>query len=105
MLNPGTIRLRLNPADRHNQLQQILSPNADDAGVWIYQNAWFHMGNFDKGLSTEYTIKAKGNGVYVFVLKGDVKVNDQLLNTRDGYGIWDIPINLASLLKLTPSFC
>ena len=55
----------------------------------IHQNAWFHLGKFDKGISTEYNIKAKGNGVYVFVLSGDIKVNDQLLNTRDGYGIWD----------------
>jgi hypothetical protein len=70
-------------------LQQILSPNPDDAGVWIHQNAWFHLGKFDKGISTEYKIKAEGNGVYVFVLSGDVKINDQQLNTRDGYGIWE----------------
>ena len=89
-VEPRYDQVTLNPADRHNQLQQILSPNADDAGVWIYQDAWFHMGNFDKGVSTEYTMKAKGNGVYIFVLKGDVKVNDQLLNTREGYGIWDV---------------
>jgi hypothetical protein len=24
-------------------LQQILSPNAEDAGVWIHQDAWFHL--------------------------------------------------------------
>ena len=24
------------------------------------------------------------------MLKGDLKVNDQLLNARDGYGIWDV---------------
>ena len=96
-VEPRYDQVTLNPADRHNQLQQILSPNADDAGVWIYQNAWFHMGNFDKGVSTEYNLKAKGNGVYIFVLKGDVKVNDQLLNTRDGYGIWDVDnFNIAA---------
>lgn len=89
-VEPRYDQIALNPADRHNQLQQILSPDADDAGVWIYQNAWFHLADFDKGVSTEYNIKAKGNGVYVFVLKGDVKIDDQLLNTRDGYGIWDI---------------
>jgi redox-sensitive bicupin YhaK (pirin superfamily) len=88
-VEPRYDQISLKPEDRHNQLQQILSPNPDDAGVWIYQNAWFHLADFDKGLSTEYTIKAQGNGVYVFVLKGDVKINDQLLNTRDGYGIWD----------------
>ncbi|GAB3933380.1 pirin family protein [Mucilaginibacter myungsuensis] len=89
-VEPRYDQVTLNPADRHNQLQQVLSPNADDAGVWIHQNAWFHLADFDKSISTEYKIKGAGNGVYVFILKGDVKVNDQLLNTRDGYGIWDV---------------
>jgi redox-sensitive bicupin YhaK (pirin superfamily) len=88
-VQPRYDQITLNLDDRHNKLQQILSPNADDAGVWIHQNAWFHLGKFDKGVSTEYALKAKGNGVYVFVLSGDVKINDQLLNTRDGFGIWD----------------
>jgi redox-sensitive bicupin YhaK (pirin superfamily) len=89
-VEPRYDQITLNLEDRHNRLQQILSPNADDEGVWIYQNAWFHLGKFDKGVSAEYNIKGKGNGVYVFVLTGDIKVNDQVLNTRDGYGIWDI---------------
>jgi hypothetical protein len=32
--------------DRHNKLQ-ILSPNPEDEGVWIHQDAWFHIGKFD----------------------------------------------------------
>jgi redox-sensitive bicupin YhaK (pirin superfamily) len=76
-------------ADRHNHLQQILSPYPEDAGVWIHQNAWFHLGRFDKGFNTEYLLKAKGNGVYAFVLDGEIIVGDQLLHSRDGFGIWD----------------
>ncbi|MDB4902860.1 MAG: yhhW 2 [Mucilaginibacter sp.] len=88
-VEPRYDQITLNLEDRHNKLQQILSPNPDDEGVWIHQNAWFHLGKFDKGISTGYNVKAKGNGVYVFVLAGDIKINDQLLNTGDGYGIWD----------------
>ncbi|HEY4195961.1 MAG TPA: pirin family protein [Mucilaginibacter sp.] len=88
-VKPRYDQLTLNLEDRHNKLQQILSPNADDAGVWIHQNAWFHLGKFDKGVNTEYSLKDKTNGVYVFVLNGDVKINDELLSTRDGYGIWN----------------
>lgn len=80
----------MNIADRHNKLQQILSPIANAEGVWIYQNAWFHLGKFDKGMHAEYNIKGKGNGVYAFILSGDVTINEQSLNTRDGFGIWDI---------------
>lgn len=88
-VEPRYDQITLDLNDRHNKLQQILSPNPDDAGVWIHQDAWFHLGKFDAGVSAGYKVKAEGNGVYVFVLSGDLKVNDQLLNTRDGYGIWD----------------
>ncbi len=82
-------QLSLKPEDRHNTLQQVLSPDAKDAGVWIHQNAWFHMGTLDKGFSATYQLKFKGNGVYAFVLNGDVTIDDQALHTRDGFGVWD----------------
>jgi quercetin 2,3-dioxygenase len=89
-VTPRYDQITLNQEDRHNTLQQILSPNADDAGVWIHQDAWFHLGKFDKDFSTEYNFKKEGNGLYVFVLNGDVTVNGQALNKRDGFGIWNV---------------
>ena len=88
-VTPRYDQITLNINDRHNKLQQILSPNADDEGVWIHQDAWFHLGKFDKGITTEYQFKKPGNGLYVFVLNGDITVNSQELNTRDGFGIWN----------------
>jgi len=88
-VEPRYDQLTLDKADRHNKLQQILSPNADDAGIWIYQDAWFNLGSFDKSLSASYHLKAKGNGVYIFIISGSVAINGQVLNTRDGFGIWD----------------
>ena len=87
-VTPRYDQITLNQADRHNKFQQILSPNANDEGVWIHQDAWFHLGNFDKNITTHYDIKKKGNGVYVFVINGDVTVNGIALNLRDGLGIW-----------------
>ena len=88
-VTPRYQQISLNTEDRHNKLQQVLSPNPDDAGVWIHQDAWFHMGNFDAGTTTEYSIKKEGNGLYAFILKGNVTINDQELNTRDAIGITD----------------
>ena len=88
-VTPRYDQITLKLEDRHNKLQQILSPNADDEGVWIHQNAWFHLGKFDKGIATDYIIKGKGNGVYIFNLNGTLEVNGQLVETRDGFGIWD----------------
>lgn len=84
------------PAERINKLQQIVSPVETDSGVTINQDAWLHLGNFENGFSTNYTIKNKGNGVYVFVLSGDVTINDQKLNKRDGFGIWEVDEFLIS---------
>lgn len=89
-VTPRYDQISLNVDDRKNKLQQILSPNPDDEGVWIHQNAWFHMGKMDKDVSLEYQLKDQSNGVYAFVLNGDFTINGQDLNKRDGLGIWDI---------------
>lgn len=70
-----------------NNFLQILSPNADDDGVWIYQDAWFHLADFDAGFERQYILKNPDHGLYIFVLKGDLEVEGQKLNTRDGLGI------------------
>jgi quercetin 2,3-dioxygenase len=88
-VTPRYDQLTLKESDRHNKLQQILSPNVDDEGVWIHQDAWFHLGKFDKGITQNYDIKRAGNGVYAFVLHGEVTINGQQLGARDGLGIWD----------------
>ena len=85
---PRYDQISLNSNDRHNKLQQIVSPNANEEGVWINQDAWFFMGKFDKELEVEYQIKKSGNGVYAFVLTGDFTIDGIALNIRDGLGIW-----------------
>ena len=72
-----------------DEFYQILSPNKEDQGVWIHQDAWFHMGDFSQGIEKEYQLKQKENGVYVFVLEGNLEVEGQQLNPRDGMGIWE----------------
>ena len=88
-VSPRYDQITLNISDRHNTLQQILSPNAKDAGVWTHQDAWFSLGKFDDDFTIDYTVQKSGNGVYVFVLFGDVSINGQVLNQRDGFGVWD----------------
>ncbi|KRD58764.1 pirin [Flavobacterium sp. Root935] len=89
-VTPRYDQITLDVADRKNKMQQIVSPNVGDAGVWIHQDAWFNMTNLEKAKELTYHLNdSKRNGVYVFVLKGDVTVNNQSLNSRDGLGVWD----------------
>lgn len=86
---PRYDQMRIADSARHNDFQQIISPYKDDEGLWIHQDAWFHLANFDKGISKEYHLKKEGNSTYIFVIHGKAIVEEQLLNESDGFGIWD----------------
>jgi len=86
-VTPRYDQISLDPADRHNTLQQILSPNADDEGVWIHQDAWFHLSKMDLNLCLPYCFKKEGNGLYAFVLKGSFEIEGVTLHDRDAIGI------------------
>lgn len=88
-VTPRYDQISLADIAKENKFYQVLSPNKEDEGVWIYQDAWFHIGKFTKGNSDDYQIKKAGNGVYVFVLEGEVEINGEKLSRRDGMGIWD----------------
>ncbi len=76
---------------RKNQWQNVVSPFPEqDGGVFINQNAWFSLGNFDANLTTDYNIRQNENGVYVFLISGKITVNGQTLEKRDALGIWNI---------------
>ena len=88
-LTPRYDQISIRDIQKENEFYQVLSPNKDDQGVLINQDAWFHIGKFDKGHAAEYTLKKEGNGVYAFVLEGDLEINNEKLTKRDGMGIWD----------------
>jgi redox-sensitive bicupin YhaK (pirin superfamily) len=88
-VTPRYDQITLDPVARHNNLQQVLSPNPDDEGVWIHQDAWFHMGNFENNFKTSYAVKKKGNGIYAFVLEGAFEIDGVKLERRDAVGITD----------------
>lgn len=72
-----------------DDFQQIISPNKNEEGIWIHQNAWFQWADWRKEIKKEYTLNDPHNGVYVFVIKGKVKIGDRMLDKRDGIGIWE----------------
>jgi redox-sensitive bicupin YhaK (pirin superfamily) len=82
-------------AARKNILQTVVAPDNAEA-VWINQNTWFTLGNFEASQNTSYTLHNPKSGVYVFVIKGGVTVNGVELEERDGLGITE-----SDLLNIT----
>ncbi|WPR71745.1 pirin family protein [Flavobacterium sp. NG2] len=88
-VTPRYQQITLDATKQKNDFAQILSPNADDEGVWIHQDAWFFMADFDKDFSKTYRLKKSGNGVYLIVISGSITVDGKELNTRDAIGVTD----------------
>jgi quercetin 2,3-dioxygenase len=75
--------------EKHNTLLTVVSPIGETGGVHIHQDAWFSLGRLDAGVQLDYHLRKEGNGVYAFVLEGELSVNDIRLERRDGLGIWE----------------
>ena len=78
-----------NPEERKNKFQLIVSPEKSDSNLWLNQNAYLSLTDFEKEKSLQYKIHTKGNGVYIFMIEGEISVTDETLSKRDGMGIWD----------------
>ena len=74
---------------KKNSIYQVLSPYPEDEGMWIHQDAWIHLGDFEEVTSVDYMLKKKGNGVYIFVIEGIFKVANEKLEKRDALGVWN----------------
>ena len=72
-----------------NNFQVLLSPNLQNQGIWIHQEAWLYRAEFDAEHKQSYTLKSNKNGVYIFVLKGKIKIENQILQSRDALGVWE----------------
>lgn len=100
-VTPRYDQITLNPTDRKNKFQQIVSPDPGDEGTWVHQQAWFHLADLDEAQAVDYTLKVPTNGIYVFVLEGEVDVSGNLLERRDAIGITDV--TTVEFLAKTPA--
>ena len=88
-VEPRYQQITLDKSLEKNDFAQILSPNPDDAGVWIHQDAWFYLSDFDADFSKKLSLKKEGNGFYIMNIEGEIEVNGQKLGRRDAVGIWE----------------
>lgn len=88
-VTPRYDQISLSDVKKKNAFYQVLSPHPEEPGVWIHQEAWFHLGEFASDTLGSYQLKGKGHGVYVFLIDGEAEVNGVVLEKRDGIGIWE----------------
>jgi redox-sensitive bicupin YhaK (pirin superfamily) len=88
-VEPRYQQITLDSTKQKNEFAQILSPNEEDEGVWIHQDAWFYLSDFDKDFAKKLVLKKEGNGFYIMNIEGEIEVNGEKLEKRDAIGIWE----------------
>jgi redox-sensitive bicupin YhaK (pirin superfamily) len=88
---PRYAQKTFDPAGRHNRFQFVLSPDqANPDTLWINQDAWFALADFDEEHHDVYTWQSPGHGVYLFVISGHLIAGGETLSAHDGVGISDV---------------
>ena len=74
-----------------NTLSTVVRPRSEatDEQLWVHQQAWFNIGEFDTNTETTYDLHKPGHGAYILSINGKVTVEGEELNDRDAIGIWD----------------
>ena len=88
-VEPRYQQITLDVAKQKNSFAQILSPNPDDEGVWIHQDAWFYLSDFEANFSKTLALQKESNGFYIMTIEGEILVNGEILEKRDAIGIWE----------------
>ena len=70
--------------------------------LWVYQQTYFNLGIFEEDKTAHYETKLTGNGLYIFLIEGSIKVDGKILNRRDAMGITEADkITISSITKST----
>ena len=106
-VNPRYDQKSFDIENQINTFVNIVSPNDKNNGnaLWVYQQTFFNLGIFEKNTATIYKVNIPENGVYLFLIEGEIEVNNQILNAKDAMGIvgfdeFEIKINYKSKILL-----
>ena len=88
-IKPNYDKKSLKVSDYTNQLTCILSPNGENDSLIVQQQAFIYycLSNTNKTLN--YEPHGESRRVFIYVIEGDVLINDKALTKGDGYGILD----------------
>jgi redox-sensitive bicupin YhaK (pirin superfamily) len=88
-LSPRYEQISFDIAGRKNQWQTVVSPDQEGGSIKIFQQAWFKLADIEAGKSLDYALHQKGQGLYLFMLEGEVTIAGETLHRRDAAALED----------------
>ena len=102
-ITPRYDQIRLDPAQRKNKFQLLVSPDGVEGSMWMHQNGYFSMIDLEADRTTSYQLHDKNNGIYLFLISGSLHVEGRELSPRDGaeiHGVASIDIEAREPVEL-----
>jgi redox-sensitive bicupin YhaK (pirin superfamily) len=86
-ITPSYAQASFDESTRKNKFQKIVSGQGEEGTLKINQDSSFSMANIDSEVEVEYKRNYQNNGIYVFVIEGEVEVLGEKLTKRDALGL------------------
>ncbi len=86
-----------------NTFVNIVSPENQNDGnaLWVHQQTFFHLGVFEADKVIDYDLKIGNNGIFLFLIAGEIQIASHLLTAKDALEVTDC--NHVSILVLKKS--
>ncbi|MCK5188621.1 MAG: pirin family protein [Methylococcales bacterium] len=74
-----------------NKFLQIVTPRQENNdAVWINQDAYFSLSNLEKGSTVNYKCNFENPALYIFIISGEIVLDNEILKMRDGIALDDL---------------
>jgi redox-sensitive bicupin YhaK (pirin superfamily) len=91
-IEPRYDQVKLDESLLKNNLYPVIGSFENPAQTWIYQNVMFSLGNIDQGQTINYNKIDQKNGVYLFLIDGEIMIGDDILKNRDGIALTGLDV-------------
>ncbi len=85
-LTPRYSQVRLNEAES-DRPRLIVAPEGSEHVGWIHRKAWFHTLRLSGESEVPFRLQRPSDGLYLFVIDGEIEADGERLNRRDGMGL------------------
>lgn len=91
-VTPNYEQRKFEKDERKNQLQTIVAPKdkLEAQALPISQQAYIYRTALESSKNISVKLKTSENGLFVFVVNGDISIGENDLSNRDALGIYDI---------------
>ncbi|TGV04015.1 pirin family protein [Flavivirga rizhaonensis] len=90
-VTPNYEQRRFDALAQKNTLQIVVAPKDKLEGdaLPISQQAYIYRSDLDSGYEITLSPKSGNNGFYIFLIEGEIEVDDQTLENRDAIGVYE----------------